>query len=78
MRTTTIDLPDEVLDAALALATRRHQSLSETIATLIRQEIAPEEDQFAHAIQLLDGLPTLSIGRSISAAEVRVLMDEDP
>ena len=77
MRTTTIDLPEEVHDAALALATRRHESLSETIATLIRREVETQSVPSEPVIKLIDGFPTLSIGRPITGAEVRELLDED-
>ena len=77
MRTTTIDLPEDVHEAALALAMRRQQSLSETIAALIRREMIPEALTADPVVTLIDGFPTLSIGRPITAAEVRELMDED-
>ena len=77
MRTTTIDLPEEIQEAALALATRRHQSLSETIAALIRREVDPHAAPPEPVITMIDGFPTLSIGRPITAAEVRELLDED-
>jgi len=77
MRTTSIDLPDEIHDAALALATRRHQSLSETIAALIRREVDPQSTPPDPVITMIDGFPKLSIWRPITAAEVRELLDED-
>lgn len=76
MRSTTIDLPNEVLAAAVALAQRRHESLSETIAELIRRETRTDDSAPA-SVKLLDGFPTLAIGRPISADEVRELTDED-
>lgn len=77
MRTTTIDLPDEIHEAALALATRRHQSLSETIIALIQSATGRSADPADPVITLIDGFPTLSIGRPITAAEVRELLDDD-
>lgn len=77
MRTTSIDLPDEIHEAALVLARRRHQSLSETIASLIRSEVGRRPNTPEPVITMIDGFPTLSIGRPITAAEVRELLDED-
>lgn len=77
MRTATIDLPNEVLAAAEALARKRHASLSETIADLIRRETQEVEAVGAAAVKLVDGFPTLAVGRSISADEVHELLDED-
>ncbi len=77
MRTTTIDLPDEIHDAVLALALTRRQSLSETIAALIRREVGPRQAPAEPMIKLIDGFPTLSIGRPITPDEVKELLDED-
>ncbi|MGE4069542.1 MAG: hypothetical protein AB7E72_00025 [Lysobacterales bacterium] len=51
--------------------------MSETIASLIQRETGLGDDSAAPVITLIDGFPTLSIGRPITAAEVRELLDED-
>lgn len=73
---TTIDLPDDLHRAALLIARDRHQTLSRTIASLLRAALAGEQHPTAVEIDPESGLPTLRVGRRITAEDVAAV-DED-
>jgi hypothetical protein len=77
---TTVELPPELHRAALALARDRGQSLSRTIAELMRLGLqAPgASDQQASEVRYRNGFPTLvgGTGEPITAEDVRGLDDE--
>ena len=73
---TTIDLPDDLHRAATLLARDRHQTLSRTVASLLRAALAGESHATSIAIDPDSGLPTVHVGRQITAADV-VALDED-
>jgi hypothetical protein len=77
---TTVDLPPDLHRAALALARDRRQSLSRTVAELMRLGLqAPGTDEGgAGELRYRNGFPTLTggSGQPITAEDVRGLDDE--
>ncbi len=60
----------------MLIARDRHQTLSRTIASLLRSALAGEKHQAMIEIDPDSGLPTLSVGRRITAEDVAAV-DED-
>jgi hypothetical protein len=77
---TTVDLPPDLHRAAVALARDRHQSLSRTIADLLRRGLhAPGgPDVGPSELRYRNGFPTLTggTGQTITSEDVRSLDDE--
>jgi hypothetical protein len=73
---TTIDLPEDLHAQAVAIARDTHQSLSQTVAGLMRRGLTtgvPGEI----AISPLTGLPVVHLGRTITSEDVRRLEDDE-
>jgi predicted transcriptional regulator len=70
---TTIDLPADLHELARQLAHQGNRSMSEVIAELIRLGLrrAPSEPTTSRR-----GMPQLSVGRSVTAEDVRSLDDD--
>jgi hypothetical protein len=73
---TTIDLPDDVHRAALLLARDRHQTLSRTVADLLRVALMGEGSEAPLEIDRDTGLPLVRLGRRVTAEDVASLSDE--
>ena len=73
---TTIDLPDDLHQAAMLIARDRRQTLSRTVASLLRTALAGEKHCTTIEIDPDSGLPTLRVGRRITAEDVAAV-DED-
>jgi predicted transcriptional regulator len=72
---TTIDLPDDLHAQAMALARDTHQSLSQTVAGLIRRGLSSgEPTDIAQSDRT--GLPIAHVGRMITTEDVRQLEDD--
>jgi Arc/MetJ family transcription regulator len=73
---TTIDLPDDLHAQAAAIARDTHQSLSQTVAFLIRRGLGS-----GHSAEVVNnertGLPVVHLGRMITTEDVRRLEDDD-
>jgi hypothetical protein len=72
---TTVDLPDDLHAIASAIAHDRHQSLSRTIADLVRQALEVERPAKIE-INPQTGFPIVRVGRPITTEDVRRLEDE--
>ncbi len=72
---TTIDLPDDLHRAATLIARDRHQTLSRTVESLMRAALA-HDDHTTIEIDPDSGLPTVRVGRRITAEDVAAT-DED-
>jgi len=72
MMRTTINLPDELHALALHLARDEDRSMGEVIADLIRRGLQRTEGTMTSTAR---GLPQLSVGRPITAEDVRSLGD---
>ncbi|MDA8077203.1 MAG: antitoxin [Actinomycetota bacterium] len=73
---TTIDLPDDLHRAAMLIARDRHQTLSRTVASLLRSALAGEGRDTTIEIDPDSGLPTVRVGQQITAKDVAAV-DED-
>jgi hypothetical protein len=73
---TTIDLPDDLHAQAVAIARDSHQSLSQTVAGLMRRGLGSGE-QGEITTSARTGLPVAHLGRTITSEDVRRLEDDD-
>ena len=71
---TTIDLPDDLHELARQLAHQNDRSMSEVVAELIRIGLRRPADDHATTPR---GMPQRSIGRSVTAEDVRSLDDDE-
>jgi predicted transcriptional regulator len=74
---TTVDLPPAVHRRAQALAESRHQSLSATLADLTVRGLAALGEPVELATDPVSGLPVISLGRPVTAAEVATTLDDE-
>ncbi len=73
---TTIDIPDDLHAQAVAIARDTHQSLSQTVAALIRRGLSPgNPGEIAKSART--GLPVAHLGRITTTEDVRRLEDDD-
>ncbi|HLI35970.1 MAG TPA: hypothetical protein VKV80_01330 [Streptosporangiaceae bacterium] len=72
---TTLDIPDDLHAQAVAIARDTHQSLSRTVAELIRRGLSPGT-MGGIARSPRTGLPVAHLGRTITSEDVRRLEDE--
>lgn len=73
---TTLDIPDDLHAQAAAIARDTHQSLSQTIAALIRRGLrSGEPDEIDTSART--GLPVVHLSRPITSEDVRRLEDDD-
>lgn len=72
---TTIDLPDDLHRAATPIARDRHQTLSRTVESLMRSALA-HDDLTTIEIDPDSGLPTLRVGRPITAEDVAAIEED--
>jgi Arc/MetJ family transcription regulator len=73
---TTVDIPDDLHAQAVAIARDTHQTLSQTVARLIRRGLSSGSPG---KVELSDrtGLPVVHVGRTITSEDVRRLEDDD-
>lgn len=74
---TTVDLPSEVHDRAKRLAEERHQSLSATLAELTIRGLAAMGEPATVTTDPVSGLPTLTLGRRVTDADVAAALDDE-
>jgi hypothetical protein len=76
---TTIDLPEDLHEVAKSLAHDRSQTMSETVADLMRRGLGTDEPAPSHRVQRhpLTGFPFISTGRTITTEDVRSLEDDE-
>jgi hypothetical protein len=73
---TTLDLPDDLHAVATAIAKDTHQTLSQTIAGLIRRGLG-SGGHGEITISSRTGLPVAHVGRTVTTEDVRRLEDDD-
>jgi hypothetical protein len=73
---TTVDLPPEVHDRAKRIADERRQSLSATLADLTIRGLASLGEPAKVSTDPISGLPTLTLGHRITAADVAEALDD--
>lgn len=74
MMRTTIDLPEDLHAVAREMAHQQRKSLSQVVCELIRLALGPVGESTDPAPA--GGLPTIQIGRVVTAEDVRSLEDE--
>lgn len=72
---TTIDLPDDLHQAATMIAQDRHQTLSRTVADLLRTALAGDRGTTVVHIDPETGLPLVHLGHRITADDVASASD---
>ena len=71
----TLDIPDDLHAQAVEIAKDTHQSLSQTVAGLIRRGLSSgKPDEIARSAHT--GLPAAHLGRTITSEDVRRLEDD--
>lgn len=70
---TTIDLPADVHALAREMAHQQRKSLSQVVTELIRLALSPAD---APPAPPASGLPSVRVGRVVTAEDVRSLEDE--
>jgi len=73
---TTIDLPEDLHSVAVAIARDRGQTLSQTVADLLRRGLGTQTRPGSAGTDDATGLPVVQIGRLITTEDVRALDDE--
>ena len=74
---TTLNLDDDVLETAKALATRQKKSLGEVISGLVRRAVEPPPGERSER----NGVPLFPVrqgARPVTAEIVKELLDETP
>lgn len=74
MTRTTINLPEDLHAVAREMAHQQRKSLSQVVCELIRLALDPVDASMTPASA--GGLPTIQIGRVVTAEDVRSLEDE--
>ncbi len=74
---TTVDLPDDLHRAATSLARDRGESLSKTVADLVRQALAPKGDVRKVVVGEATGLPVVYVGMPVTTEMVRAALDDE-
>lgn len=72
---TTIDLPDDVLERARAIARDSGRSLGQVVGDLARRGLEPGPVH-PPATSPTTGLPLVSVGRVVTSDDVRALEDD--
>lgn len=72
---TTLDLPDDLLERARAIARDTGRSLGSVVADLMRKGLAPGPAAPPVA-SARTGLPLVSVGRVVTSDDVRALEDD--
>jgi Arc/MetJ family transcription regulator len=73
---TTIEIPDDLHAQAVAIARDTHQTLSQTVAVLIRRGLSSgTSGEVTESSRT--GLPVAHLGRTITSEDVRRLEDDD-
>lgn len=74
---TTVDLPEDLLRQAKAIAHDKSWTMSEAIAWLMRRGLGEDSARPDYGRDELTGLPTVKYGRIITSEEIERFLDED-
>lgn len=74
---TTVDLPPAVRRRAQELASRSGRSLSSVVADLATRGLAQLDEPVTLHTDSRTGLPVLSLGRTITSADVAEALDDE-
>lgn len=74
---TTLELPNDLLERARAIARDTHRSLGSVVADLMRRGLDPGPDPTPQpTVSSRTGLPVVSVGRVVTSDDVRALDDD--
>lgn len=73
---TTVDLPEDLHKQALSIARDTSQTLSETVAALMRRGLGQAHPSRASRSPRTN-LPVVSLGKIVTSEDVRSLEDDD-
>ena len=73
---TSIDLPDDVHHAAVLIARDRHQTLSQTVADLLRLAMTGAPRESTVDMDHETGLPLVRVGRRVTQEDVQSAQDD--
>lgn len=74
---TTLEIDDDLMEAARALSRRSNQSIGKTISDLVRRSLTPQD---APKVKIENGIPVLVHGPGavpVTSALVRSLLEEE-
>lgn len=74
---TTVDLPPAVHRRARSIAEGSGRSLSAVVADLTARGLAQVDEPVTLVVDADTGIPSLSIGRRVTTAEVQAILDEE-
>jgi hypothetical protein len=74
---TTVDLPEDLLRQAKAIAHDKSWTMSEAIAWLMRRGLGEPFDKPGIGVNPLTGFPSIRTGRIITSEDVKQLEDDD-
>ena len=74
---TTVDLAEELLRQAKAIARDKSWTMSEAIAWLMRRGLGEEREKPEIGVNPLTGLPAIRTGRVITSEDVKQLEDDE-
>lgn len=74
---TTVDLPEDLLRQAKAIAHDKEWTMSQAIAWLVRRGLGEPFDKPEISVNPVTGLPSVRIGRIITSEDVKQLEDEE-
>lgn len=74
---TTIDLPDDIHRAALLMARDRSQTLSATVAELLRAAMTGRTSYQEVEVDEETGMPLVRMGRRVTSEDVALAQDEE-
>jgi predicted transcriptional regulator len=74
---TTVDLPPELHERARQIARERRQSLSAVLTDLTLRGLASYDEPAVVRTDPVSGLPSVALGRRVTAVEVDEALDEE-
>ena len=74
---TTVDLPEDLLRQAKAIARDKSWTMSEAVAWLMRKGLGEQLATPEIGVNELTGFPAIRTGRIITSEDVKQLEDED-
>ena len=74
---TTVDLPEDLLRQAKAIAHDKSWTMSEAVAWLMRRGLREGSGKREIGVNPITGLPSIHIGRIITSEDVKQLEDDE-
>jgi hypothetical protein len=74
---TTVDIPEDLIRQAKAIAHDKSWTMSEAIAWLMRRGLREPFEKRGIGVNPVTGLPSIRIGRIITSEDVKQLEDDE-